>query len=909
LKVIQDPRLALLLAGLCFLYGLISSIWWTPSPNRMEVEIESLKHGDTMQVYYRYDRSGMRSYNEHLSARKFVHSPLEPSQVSFRLPGGSDLLGLRFDPAMKDNEMVIHTIRFNLRNLWGTHTLEEIKGYELPAVWKPNEMVVETQEQGEKLWIKTSASDPYFTFTDEFIASGPDLNTGTVWSLRGQRIASFFLGALALFFLCRLFQHLHPGIKTCIAWLLLATAIVYAGLYLNEHQVYWDNPEWMNDDTRQHLLPFMARQNPEAFQDGFLLTFTQSYLPHGYRMVMNGFSRTTHPLQASKQLGITLLLSSMLIAAGLGWRLGGPAGAGMCLILMIRSAAFDAHVFAGLFRSFAVPLGLIHIWLLLDRRHRLAAISLVVQALFYPPLALVFLPVNGLLLLADTRWRPWLHWRTFLPPVCGFAFCLLYLVFFTGRPPEIGSPIAYRDAVVMREFEHRGRLRELPLKDARTVWTNAMDIAMLTHYHGGRQVMPSHLNLTERFQIPVFTALVASILLLLIWTRNRMAWIWLITAISGTLLLYTANLFAFRVGFPDRFLAYGIPIATVPLWAALWGATRSRRALRVTAGILGIALLALYPWSLSRVEQKAFKADHAHEIYAALRDTDPDTLVASWAGREIPDEIPFQSGREVLVNFQNAHPMYFTYYNEVHNRILDCIRIAYSLDAGEITRIRDERGLTHFVVLRSLYQPEERSPIFYAPLEDLSAQVRRHRDVQEMVLASPDPEWIVAENDRYQLIDLTRIDASPAEISPPPELPEPILRYPGGLEWVSIEFDTLPLRPGENLTLKMNWQGPAHMAFVRWIIFVQFRDEDRILFTVDHSIFSDIDFAAQDWNLDHPMPFRYQQTIPLPADLPPGEISVHIGAKNPIDLDWITPLSADVHNGWFDTGIRLQVKP
>jgi len=206
LKSIRNPKLAILLAGLYLLYGMIVSLWWQPSFNRVEVEIESLENADIMQIYYRYDRSGMRSYHEYLSAREYVHSAREPLVVSFSLPGGNDLLGLRFDPAKKDNQLVLRTIRFSLRNLWGTHTLREIRGADLPSLWEPNEMVLETKVMGDHLWVETKASDPFFLFTEEFITSDPPLASGEVWYLRGQRAATYFLGALALFFLCRLFQ-------------------------------------------------------------------------------------------------------------------------------------------------------------------------------------------------------------------------------------------------------------------------------------------------------------------------------------------------------------------------------------------------------------------------------------------------------------------------------------------------------------------------------------------------------------------------------------------------------------------------------------------------------------------------------------------------------------------------------
>ena len=685
-------------------------------------------------------------------------------------------------------------------------------------------------------------------------------------------------------------------------------ALVYAGLYLNEHRAYVSNPEWMNDDTRQHLLPFVAQQNPEAFQDGFLLQYTRSYLPPGYRWVMHGLSRNTHPLQASKHLGVFLMLTSMALALGTGFRLGGPAGAAMTLILMIRSAVFDAHAFSGLFRSFALPLVFLHLNLLLCKRHTLSAWSLVLQALFYPPMALVFLPVNGLLLLISCRWQPWIAWRKILPPAIGMAVCLLSIGLFARRPPDIGRPIAYRDAVQMREFLPGGRLRELPLTSTRDVWTDAMDITMLTHYHGDR-VLPVLWDFPEAAHIPVFSGLLASILLLLIFTRHPAAGIWLATALSSTALLLIANRVAFRLGFPNRFVCYAIPIVSLILWAALWGATRNRPVLRGLTGLLGFALLTLYPWSLSRVYRKAFDARHGRKIYAALRETGPDTLVASWAGRDIPDEIPLQAGREVFVNYQNAHPIYFPYYEEVRGRILDCIRIAYATDPGEITRIRDERGLTHFVVRKSLYDLSVRAPGFFAPFEDLSARVRRQRNLDDIVLLRPDPSWIVAENDLYQLFDLRKMDAPPAAKPAPPEAPAAQLVFPGDLQWISLELDPLPLRPGSHLTMHFHWHGPAHMAFARWIVFVHFRHEGRIVFTGDHPVFKNMDFGALDWNLYHTMDFHYSHTIPVPDNLPPGEIEVHIGTIDPIDHKRILPLFPEAHNGRFDTGIRLQFSP
>lgn len=242
--------------ALAFLfYGLILSLWWKPVPNLFEVELKSLDRADLMQVYYRYDRSGMRSYHEYLSTREYVHSALDPLTIRFALPGHSGLLGLRWDPATRDNVLVIESIRLIYRNLVGSHILQEWKGSELPELWTPNEMVESTKTEGDFLRIQTQAPDPFFVFTDEALKLEPVLGSIDIWTLRGQHFLFYSFLAGLLFFIVHLFQ--NGWISRCgtaqtpkwnryypllfLIWsLLLAGLVYYPFLLLDKLYLYAD---------------------------------------------------------------------------------------------------------------------------------------------------------------------------------------------------------------------------------------------------------------------------------------------------------------------------------------------------------------------------------------------------------------------------------------------------------------------------------------------------------------------------------------------------------------------------------------------------------------------------------------------------------------------------------------------
>ncbi len=579
----------------------------------------------------------------------------------------------------------------------------------------------------------------------------------------------------------------------------------------------------------------------------------------------------------------------------------------MAIVLLLRGALFDVHVFAGLFRSFAPCLCMLSLWLLWERRRIAAAWSLIPHVLFYPPTTLVLLPVIALSTACATRLRLREHKRELLGVAGAALFCLALLQHFGTRSPEIGKAVGLDRAALMREFTQGGRLAELPFPGVAEM-IGAANEHTLRSYSRSKRVLLSTLPLPEPLPPLLFASALGALLLILAFMRPGTAGGFLLLFASALMLFLLSKALAFRLGFPNRYVAYVLPVTMVFLWPATWHAVGPRPGLaRGTVLFLGGILLFSAPWSYSNLSRKTIDVADRKPVLDALARLEPDTLITAWPGLVL-DDIPLFSRREVLFNHENAHPLYEPYYGTIRKRVLDTVRLAFSGDPAEAAAIRDEYGLTHLVLEYSLFDPTRSSPGFFAPLDEAAAFYRMQKLRENLLFASPPEAWVRYRDSRFLVLDLREIEAAPQE----PALHAPAdparLAYPLDLDFIDLRVEGGGAKPGQLLRLDFTWRAPAPLSFARWVVFVHFRREGRNEFGGDHPLFINKDRGAHAWTLTAPMTMRYTHQVPLRPDLPPGEYEVWLGLLNPVDGKRIAPVcGTPTVEAAYDTGIRLSL--
>lgn len=108
-----------------------------------------------------------------------------------------------------------------------------------------------------------------------------------------------------------------------------------------------------------------------------------------------------------------------------------------------------------------------------------------------------------------------------------------------------------------------------------------------------------------------------------------------------------------------------------------------------------------------------------------------------------------------------------------------------------------------------------------------------------------------------------------------PDLPAPV-DFRGGLTLLGLSIEPRPLRRGESFRVKSYWRCPPDFPAEDVAAFVHFRG-DAAQFQADHRLaFENLQDQPDPWT------FVLENSFAVPADVPPGNYQIEIGAFNPL---------------------------
>ncbi len=155
------------------------------------------------------------------------------------------------------------------------------------------------------------------------------------------------------------------------------------------------NEYWLNDDNAQHVAWMWKWKNGHQFAEGDMMNDAAQQLQQwGYLAVARVAMVVMNPLQFSKYMPLATLLATCFFSFFLFKKRFGNL-AGMAVAVLIGTLTFERMVgFNG--RAFAYPLMVAFLYFLGEGKWRGVAISLIINALFYPTVLLASLGVLGI---------------------------------------------------------------------------------------------------------------------------------------------------------------------------------------------------------------------------------------------------------------------------------------------------------------------------------------------------------------------------------------------------------------------------------------------------------------------------------------------------------------------------------
>ncbi|NDJ18619.1 hypothetical protein GS601_15215 [Myxacorys almedinensis A] len=467
----------------------------------------------------------------------------------------------------------------------------------------------------------------------------------------------------------------------------------------------------VQDDAREYVFWMQQFVDPAVLPHDLIADYFKSITPLGYAAIYHLVAMfAIEPLVLSKILPILLGAIATLYGFGICLRLFPVPVAGfVAMVLLNQSLWFRDDLSSATPRAFVYPLFLAFLYYLVRNQRLGVIVTVVLQALIYPPLVLIAI---ALLFLRLWEWQRWRRPR-FQPQhllVFGWAASLggLALLPYAVSSAEFSPIVTAAEAWTMPELHPGGRH---PYFDGNR-WQ-----FWLTGQHSG--ILPPLLP-------PLIWAGVALPFMVrsqrfpLAVRLRREAGVLTQTALVSLGLFFAAHAVLLKLFFPTRYtthtwrmvlaIAAGI-VLTIGLDALLVACetlATSHRWISVgwrvaIAGALG-ALLMLFPAMSREFPATNYRASGEAALYEFLQQQPLDSLIATLSDEA--NNIPTFAKRSVLVGKEYALPFHLGFYRQIRQRTLELIEAQYSPDLAPMRQVIRKYGVDFWLLDRGAFVPE-----------------------------------------------------------------------------------------------------------------------------------------------------------------------------------------------------------
>jgi hypothetical protein len=460
----------------------------------------------------------------------------------------------------------------------------------------------------------------------------------------------------------------------------------------------FSHPYLIQDDARQHIFWMHRFVDPSLFPNDIIADYFQTINPVGYGAFYHVMAQLgIEPLLLAKLVPIALGLIASAYCFGVVMQIFPvPFAAFITTLILNQGLWMRDEIITGTSRAFLYPLFLAFIYYLLKRSPIPCIISLVLQALFYPPLALV---EAGALLMRLVRWqniKPYLsrqrqdYWLAGM----GAGLTIAIILVFFPKLGDLGPMINAAQMLAMPEFGAGGRLGYFN-QDFWQTWVSG-DSAILPRF------VPPIILLSVLFPVfkkrsplsPLISSKITDLRDLLF---------------ASLVLFLLAHILLPRLYFPSRFTGHSfwfvmVILAGMGITLGLEKLSRSRRGGNVAIALTSLFLLAsllipLVPSLFLKGQSQVIGG--APKVYQFFAQQPKDILIASLA--EEVDNIPSFSKRSILVSKEYALPFHRGYYQEIRQRAIDLINAQYSPSLQTLQDFVKKYQIDYFMIDRNAF--------------------------------------------------------------------------------------------------------------------------------------------------------------------------------------------------------------
>ena len=578
------------------------------------------------------------------------------------------------------------------------------------------------------------------------------------------------------------------------SWLKLSLAL--AGLVLlltltvNSLRIAGNEWAYSNTDQRQQSFEYYFDGGTRLFGGDFISNYyLNAFLPSGYSWLYDAAGRVGDPFFFSKIVSLGLMLSFIYIGFLIAKAYAGPTWGMVSVILVFCTSLFFDRMAGGLPHSFAFPLGLFFFLGFVRRRPLWCACSLILMALFYPPVLVPYTIVFSLWLLfprllgTEAGPLPWLRREAtalsrlfWLAGLC--VLITLILVPTLYKSVQYGERISLSDVGAFPEAGPDGRYGADNRIDGKNI---IKDLA---------QSLPSIseqiIDGTGMANLPK-PAQISAILLLLclslygLYSKKSLARRevrYLIALSFASVAGYAASVLVYPYAFlPHRSITFTLPI--VAQFVVLFGlvelagkfrpadnaqpdphskAAFKRPGFKLGAGsyipyIMAIVILLLFVGTPVGDAKENYPGLYEYVRYEMPK----DAVFAGWPGAAI-EGVPLFCKKRILVGTKTDQAFHKGYVLEMRKRKKALIDAYLSDDPSALRRLRDEFGVTYLLVNLSHFEGRKvETPKTFAPLKGYASRLTSSIAPDKRAVWRLLPSLEVKRIDGYSILDLRKL--------------------------------------------------------------------------------------------------------------------------------------------------------
>jgi hypothetical protein len=554
----------------------------------------------------------------------------------------------------------------------------------------------------------------------------------------------------------------------------LGSLIAVFGGPLVSHIRLSADPLVFNNDVCQQVYPFLRSEGRVPVRPDYVADYYHSAVhPAGYEVLYGLAARLGLVRELSRWLPYLLFLLTVATVGVAAYRFGGLPAAWISAALALSSGAYLGRIAGGIPRSFAFPI-VAGIILALVRGSVAGLAGLAVAGALFYPVAAVIAGLSLFFLLFVPGASPeggaasWGVGRKLSTTAAVAAICAMAVSPLLLGGSSYGHRIGPDDVVRIPEAGPGGRFRGHNRPPFAGVARFSLEVLEDGMSGAGRPFATTVRQWLDqdagrrrlRFVLGALLVVAgAGWIRMSLWNEAARRFL-ILPAVAGLMYVVSRLVFPYLY-FPARYVFYTVPPVAYVVLAAGAAGLRLGRIDRRWAKWLGaipgaVAVLLLggrgSPESgLGRLEESTGGG------YAAIRALPESALLAGWPSGMI-DYAPWLTGRPALVTFETHQAFHEGYVLEMRRRAEAVIEAFYACDSRPLIRLRDEFGVSHFVV--DLELARTRSAEYFAPFDREIRRARENCSGRELEILQLRDSTAIYQDETIAILDLSRLPAS-----------------------------------------------------------------------------------------------------------------------------------------------------